>query len=48
MTPNSSIGYTPFFLIFGAKVVLPSDVHYHAPCIMAYIEEDAQKVLEDA
>jgi hypothetical protein len=48
MMPNSSIGYTTFFLIFGAKVVLPTDVRYRTPRILAYIEEDTQKVLEDA
>jgi hypothetical protein len=38
----------PFFLLFGAEVVLPTDVRYCAPRVVAYIEEDAQTGLEDA
>jgi transposase InsO family protein len=47
-TPNASIGYTPFFLLFRAEAVLPTDVHYCAPRVVAYVKEDAQTALIDA
>jgi transposase InsO family protein len=47
-TPNSSTEYTSFFLLFGAKAVLPTDVRYYAPHVVAYVEEDAEKALADA
>ena len=30
-TPNRSIGYTPFFMVYGAEAVLPSDIRHDLP-----------------
>ena len=30
-TPNSSTGFTPFFLVYGAEAVVPSDIQFDAP-----------------
>ena len=46
-TPNRSTQYTPFFLIYGAEAVLPSDVRYNAPRVAAYTEVDSVAALED-
>ena len=36
MTPNRSIGFTPFFLTYGAEAVLPSDLDHGAPRVKAF------------
>jgi hypothetical protein len=38
----------PFFLLFEAEAVLPTDVRYSVPRVVAYVEEDAEKALADA
>jgi hypothetical protein len=40
--PNRSTGLTPFFLVYGAKAILPSDVQYDSPRVEAYEEEDGE------
>jgi hypothetical protein len=41
-TLNRSTGLTPFFLVYGAQAILPSDVQYDSPRVEAYEEEDAE------
>jgi hypothetical protein len=37
------MGLTPFFLVYRAEAILPSDVQYDSPRVEAYEEEDADK-----
>ena len=39
-TPNRSTGYTPFFLVYGAEAIMPSDIIHDSPRISAYVEEN--------
>jgi hypothetical protein len=47
-TPNRSTGYTPFFLIYGAEAVLPTDMKYDSPRVQAYIEQDVEGARQDS
>jgi hypothetical protein len=37
----------PFFLVYGAEAVLPTDVIHDAPRVMIYTEEEAKEARED-
>ena len=41
-------GYTPFFMVYGAEAVLPTDLDYGAPRVKAYNEEGAEASHQDA
>ena len=47
-TPNRSTQYTPFFLVHGAEAVLPADVRFEAPRVVAYNESTSVQALQDA
>ena len=47
-TPNRSTGYTPFFMVYGAEVVLPSDIRHDSPRVAAYVEADNEKARQDS
>src|SRR3954462_6130954 len=47
-TPNKSTGYTPFFLVYGAEAVLPSDICHDTPRVAAYAEADNESSRQDA
>ena len=42
-TPNRSTGFTPFFLIYGPKAVIPTDVEFDSPCVAMYTEAEAKE-----
>ena len=45
-TPNRSTGYTPFFLMYGAEAVLPTDIEFDAPRVVQYTETEAREARE--
>jgi hypothetical protein len=45
--PCRAIGFTPFFMVHGSEVVLPTDIDYGNPRVRAYMEEGNQVALED-
>jgi hypothetical protein len=47
-TPCRTTGFTPFFMVHGSEVVLPTDIDYGSPRVRAYIEDGNQVALEDA
>ena len=47
-TPNRSIGFTPFFLSYGAEAVLPSDLNHGAPRVKAFDQNQAAEAQQDA
>jgi transposase InsO family protein len=47
-TPCRATGFTPFFMVYGSEVVLPTDIDYGIPRVRAYTEDGNQVALEDA
>ena len=39
-TPNRSTGFTPYFMVYGAEAVMPSDIIHDSPRVAGYIETD--------
>ena len=48
MTPSRATGYTPFFMVYGSKAILLTNLDYGAPRVRAYNEHGAEASLEDA
>jgi hypothetical protein len=50
MTPNRSTNFTPFFMVYGAEAMLPTDLQYGSPRVWTYqpeVIEEAQKDVVD-
>jgi hypothetical protein len=48
MTLGRATGYAPFFMVYGSKADLLTDIDYGAPKIMQYKEQEARESLKDA
>lgn len=46
--PNWSIGYTPIFMVYKAKAVLPTNLYYGSPCIRVYDKGQLEEARQDA
>ena len=42
------MSFTPFFLIYGADAMLPTDLEYESPRLKAYQEQQNQQAREDS
>jgi hypothetical protein len=47
-TPSRATGFTPFFLVYGAEAILPTDLEYGFPRTRAYDDRSNQTSREDS
>jgi hypothetical protein len=47
-TPSKATGFTPFFLVYGAEAVLPTDLEYGSPRVRGYDEGTNQRARKDS
>jgi hypothetical protein len=47
-TPSRATRFTSFFLVYGAKAVLPTDLEYGSPRVKGYDENANQRAREDS
>jgi hypothetical protein len=46
--PSRATGFTPFFLVYGAEAVLPTDLEYGSPRTKAYADQSNRTNREDS
>jgi hypothetical protein len=47
-TPSRATGFTPFFLVYGAEAILPTDLEYGSPRTRAYDDQSNRTNREDS
>jgi hypothetical protein len=47
-TPNRATGFSPFFLVYGAEAILPTDLEYGSPRTKVYHDRSNQASREDS
>jgi transposase InsO family protein len=47
-TPSRATGFSPFFLVYGADAILPTDLEYGSPRTKAYNDQNNQTSREDS
>jgi transposase InsO family protein len=47
-TPSRATGFTPFFLVYGAEAILPTDLEYGSPRTRTYDDQSNQTSREDS
>jgi transposase InsO family protein len=47
-TPSQATGFTPFFLVYGAEAILPTDLEYGSPRTKAYDDRSNRTNREDS
>jgi hypothetical protein len=47
-TPSRDTGFTPFFLVYGAEAILPTDLEYGSPRVRAYDDQSNRANREDS
>jgi hypothetical protein len=45
--PNRSTNFISFFMVYGSKVVLPSELQYESPRVWSYQPIEAEQALHD-
>jgi transposase InsO family protein len=47
-TPSRTTGFSPFFLVYGAEAILPTDLEYGSPRTKAYDDQNNQTNRDDS